>query len=339
MAEAQGNRRSAVDPQGQRALITGITGFIGSQLATRLAAENVGVIGLARSPERARQRSRELQHENIQLVYGDLQDRELLHRLVAEHKPGTVFHLGADALVSQEDDPSRYRINETGTRNLLDAIVSTSPGSALLFTSTAAVYETGSGTGKVNEDTPTSPRNDYARSKLDTEMLLRDYISRHGVSAGVARLTNVYGAGDLNFSRLIPGTMRSILTGQNPVLRSDGSSQHDFVYIEDAIGALTAIMSQLRSGHLIGEIFNVATGRNYRAIEVVEEIMTLADSEGLVIETGPPPHQQQVQREVSALKAEQLLGWKAGTALRDGLANTLEWYQYLTPELTRSGWT
>jgi CDP-glucose 4,6-dehydratase len=324
-------------PRVGTALVTGAEGFIGSWLAERLLDEGATVVALRREvPALSRFRLERLE-ERCELVDGDLGDHESLVRILGEYEVSTVFHLAAQTIVgaARRSPLSTFETNVRGTYTLLEACraraVAGRPLEAIVVASSDKAY------GEhdelpYREDFALRPRYPYDVSKACADLLARSYAAAFGLPVAVTRLANVYGGGDLNFSRIVPDTIRSLLRGERPVIRSDGTPERDFLYVEDAVEAYLAVAGSLGDERLRGRAWNAGNGQ---PIAVRELVGRLIRTVGVEVEPeirgeGAPAgeiHRQWLDS--SAIRAE--LGWRPSWGLDRGLAETHRWYaQHLT---------
>ncbi len=315
---------------GTRVLCTGAQGFIGSWVAERLLDEGAELLVLDRPPaELSRFRLRGL-HERCTPVPADLLDPASLRRALDEHGIEAVFHLAAAAIVgSATKSPlSTYEVNVRGTWNLLEAcrVAAASPR-RVVVASTDKAYGT-------HEDLPyreghaLQPRYPYDVSKACADLIARSYAHTFDLPVAVTRFGNVFGGGDFNFSRLIPGTIKALLAGERPVIRSGGLMERDFLFAEDAADAYLAVAGSLDRPELHGRAWNASIGSPVTVLEVVERLIEIAgsDVEPDVHGRGTPHGELTHQWLDSSAIAEQL-GWRPAWDLEQGLEATYRWYE------------
>jgi CDP-glucose 4,6-dehydratase len=310
-------------------LFTGAQGFIGSWVAERLLDEGAEVLVLERPPaEPSRFRLRGL-HERCTAVAADLLDPASLHRVLEERGVEAVFHLAASAIVgSATTSPlSTYEVNVRGTWNLLEACrTATAPPKRIVVASTDKAY------GE-HEDLPyreshaLQPRYTYDASKACADIIARSYAHSFGLPVAVTRFANVFGGGDLNFTRLVPAVARALLAGERPVIRSDGLMQRDFLYAEDAVSAYLAVARSLEDPALYGRAWNAGIGRPVTVLEVVGRLIEIA---GLEVEPDVrgqgTPHGELSRQWLDCSAISQELGWTPAWDLQRGLEATYRWY-------------
>jgi CDP-glucose 4,6-dehydratase len=315
---------------GTRVLLTGAQGFIGSWVLERLLDEGAQVFVLDRPSARlSRFRLRGLNARSAALS-ADLLDPASLTRALDEHGIEAVFHLAATAIVgSATSSPlSTYEVNVRGTWNLLEACRRAGePPQKIVVASTDKAYG-------VHEDLPyreghaLQPRYPYDVSKACADLIARSYAHTFGLPVAVTRFGNVFGGGDLNFSRLIPGTVRALLAGERPVIRSGGLMERDFLYAEDAASAYLAVAGSLDRPELRGCAWNASIGSPVSVLEVVRRLAEIAGAgvEPDVRGEGTPHGELTRQWLDSSAIAEQL-GWTPAWDLQRGLEATYRWYE------------
>lgn len=323
---------------GEIAFVTGADGFIGSWLTERLLDEGAEVVILKRDrPALSR-----LRHEGIEdrctVALGDLSDHQALLRVLNEYGVTTVFHLAAQAIVAvaNRSPLSTFETNVRGTYNLLEAARLAPTVERVVVASSDKAY--GQHTDlPYREDAKLQPTFPYDTSKAAADLIARSYAETYGLPVAVTRLANVYGGGDFNFSRLVPETVRAIIEGRAPIVRSDGSPERDFIYAADAVDAYLTIADGLRDDANRGLAFNAGAGRPWSVREIVNTLIDIsgtnleADYQGAGIPEGEIDRQY-----LDSTLIEQRFGWKPQYDLREGLELTLEWYRAAMPLLTPS---
>jgi CDP-glucose 4,6-dehydratase len=309
--------------------ITGANGFIGSWVARELVAVGAQVVALVR--DQTAQGGLALQgiRDKVTLVAGDLADAALLQRVANEYAIDTCFHLAAQAIVgvSNRSPLSTFETNVRGTWNLLEACRTVSTVTRVVVASSDKAY----GRQERLPYRETDPLNGifpYDASKACCDILARSYWVSFELPIAVTRCANVYGGGDLNFSRLIPDVMRAVLAGREPVLRSDGSPTRDYMYAADAANAYLVLAQELDRDGVCGEAFNFGTGRPVSVTDLVKKIVALSGHENLkpqILGQGTPSGEIDAQY-LASDKAAQRLNWRPRYTLEQGLGETLDWY-------------
>ncbi len=261
-------------------------------------------------------------------VHGDICEEGLVARALNEYEVSSVFHLAAQTLVGTANHAPRstFETNVRGTWILLEACRAHGVRSVVVASSDKAYGRQGE--LPYRETQPLTPIFPYDVSKAAADLIARSYWHTFGLPVAVTRFANLYGGGDTNRSRLVPEAVGAALAGRAPVIRSDGSPERDFLYVEDAVAAYLAIWGALSDGRGGGEAFNAGGGRPYRVADVVELICRLAGG-GLTPEirgTGTP-HGEIDRQWVDATKLSELTGWAPAVGLEEGLRRTIAWYR------------
>jgi CDP-glucose 4,6-dehydratase len=311
-------------------LVTGARGFVGGWLAKALLERGERVVSFdkRRTTEKPSAIGMLGIEEDLIQVEGDLCDAAELDRVLRENSVDTVFHLAAETIVSTvQASPVRgFESNVRGTWTLLQACLELGI-ERVVFASSDKAYGAHEAL-PYREDFPLQPTAPYEASKAAADLIARSYWHSYRLPIAVTRFANIYGGGDLNFSRLIPEAVSAALSGRAPVLRSDGSPERDFLYVEDAAAAYLAISDALERDDVRGEAFNAGGGRSYPVGEVVALIAELAGTgvEPDVRGTGNP--EGEIDRQyVDPTKIRERLGWEPEVGLREGLERTLDWYR------------
>jgi CDP-glucose 4,6-dehydratase len=262
-------------------------------------------------------------------VTGALEDYATLERAINEHEVDTVFHLGAQPIVTvaNRSPLPTFETNIHGSYNLLEACrVHSDMIKRVVVASSDKAYGD-SDVLPYTEDMPSLGRHPYDVSKSCTDLLAQAYWHTYQLPVGIARCGNIYGGRDLNWSRIVPGTIQNIIEDKAPVIRSDGTFIRDYVYVEDVVGAYMALAQALDRPEIRGQAFNFSSESHVSVIEVVNAILRLMGREDL-----EPVILDEVRAEIkdqylSSEKARKLLGWKAHWTLEEGLRETIVWYK------------
>jgi CDP-glucose 4,6-dehydratase len=314
-------------------LVSGAHGFVGSHLARALLQRGEAVRVLDRPAPRLADVGGERRsgldllgiRGEVELVEADLRDAEAV--AAAVEGVDSVFHLAAQTIVgvARESPLETFEVNVRGAWNVFEAC-RTQGVARVVFASSDKAYGS-SPELPYREDFPLRAAYPYDASKAAADTIARSYATAYGLPLAVTRFANVYGGGDLNFSRLIPETVIALLDGRPPVIRSDGSPERDFLHVDDAVSAYLAIAAALENG-AAGEAFNAGGERPHSVREVVELIATAA---GAGIEPdfqGAGNPDGEIDRQfVDSTKLRELTGWSPKVELREGLRDTLEWYR------------
>jgi CDP-glucose 4,6-dehydratase len=314
------------------ALVTGARGFVGAWLAKGLLERGVTVTSYDRRPRSGRPSILAMLgvDGDVEEVEGDLVDRERFERTLAEREVDTVFHLAAETIVGtvQADPVGGFESNVRGTWTVLQACRERGV-ERVVFASSDKAYGAHEEL-PYREDFPLQPTAPYEASKAAADLIARSYWSSYGVPVAVTRFANIYGGGDLNFSRLIPEAVSAALDGRRPALRSDGSPERDFLYVEDAVSAYLTIAAGLDAAPdaVRGEAFNAGGGRPYPVREVVEIIARLSGTGVEPDIQGEGNPEGEIDRQfVDPAKLRDRLGWEPAVGLEEGLGRTLDWYR------------
>jgi CDP-glucose 4,6-dehydratase len=316
--------------RGQRVLFTGAQGFIGSWVVERLLEEGAEVFVLDRPvAERSNFGMRGLR-DRCAAVAADLLDLGSLRAALDEHEVQAVFHLAAAAIVSSaaSSPVDTYEVNVHGTWNLLEAcrLAARTP-TRIVVASTDKAYGVHEEL-PYREDHALQPRYPYDSSKACADIIARSYAHTFGLPVAVTRFGNVFGGGDFNFSRLIPGTVRTLLAGEAPVIRSSGLLERDFLYAEDAAAAYLAIGESLDRPELRGRAWNASIGRAISVLEIVGQLIAIA---GLELEPdvrgAGTPHGELARQWLDSSAIREELGWAPAWDLERGLRATYGWYE------------
>ncbi len=311
-------------------LVTGGRGFVGAWLCKALLERGHEVVALDRVAREGRPSGLELLGITGELssVDVDLLDPEGLAGVLGDHGIDSVFHLAAQTIVgtAASSPAPTFDTNVRGTWMLLEACRDNGVERIVVASSDKAygAHEE----LPYREDFALQPTAPYEASKAAADLITRSYWHSYGLPVAVTRFANIYGGGDTNFSRLIPEAVSAALNGRRPVLRSDGSPERDFLYVEDAAGAYLAIADALDRDEVRGQAFNAGGGRPYPVGEVVELIARLAGTgvEPDIRGAGNPAGEIDRQY-VDPSKIRNLVGWEPKVSLEDGLRQTIEWYR------------
>ncbi len=315
--------------KGRRVFVTGATGLVGSWLVRELLNREACVVVLIRDWDPQSELVRSGTITRVHVVHGELEDYATLERALAEYEIDTVFHLGAQTIVGTAlRSPLRtFEANIRGTYHLLEACrTHRELVQRVVIASSDKAY------GEVRtlpytEDMPLGGRHPYDVSKACADLLARAYHQTYGTPVAVARCGNIFGGGDLNWSRLIPGTIRSLHYGCRPVIRSDGRYTRDYLYIADAVAAFLALAEALERPGTAGEAFNFAPERPQTVMEVVDTLRRLMgrqDLEPIILNEARAEIRHQY---LSTEKARRWLGWKPTYDFETGLSLTVQWYE------------
>ena len=310
----------------RRVLVTGADGFIGSWLARALVHRGAQVTTLVRDLKSRSNIDLLGLEKTLNIVPGDVVDYELLLRTLHEYEIDTCFHLAAQALVgiAVASPLSTFESNIKGTWTVLEASRQCGVERVVVASSDKAYGE--QNVLPYREDQPLLGRYPYDASKACADILAQAYYATYGMSLAVTRNANTYGPGDSNFSRLIPGTIKAVWNDETPVIRSDGTPERDYMYIDDAVEAYLVVGESLGRPEVKGQAFNFGTGRPVKVLDLFNMIIELCGKSVSPRILGEEQHAINRQY-LCAEKAQRLLGWKPKHTLEDGLRETIHWYQ------------
>jgi CDP-glucose 4,6-dehydratase len=306
-------------------LITGAAGLLGGWVARELLDSGASVLGLDIAWDGPRAT---IPPTGVERIDGDVRNTSLLRDLLSSRHVDTTLHLAAQTLVGPalEDPVDTFRNNIEGSWSVLEACRSTTGVRRIVVASSDKAYGDASGR-PYREEMPLRPHHPYDTSKAVTDLLAQTYAHTYGLPVAITRCGNLYGGGDLNWSRIIPGTIRSVVQGEAPVIRSDGTFVRDYLYVRDAAaGVLTLADAIGDRPEIAGTAFNFAASVRWSVIDLVRRILELMDSELEPVVLGLPLKEIPEQR-VSAARARRLLGWRPRASIESGLRETIDWYR------------
>jgi CDP-glucose 4,6-dehydratase len=308
--------------------VTGSTGLVGSWLVRRLVDAGADVVCLVRDwvPQSELVRTNTIDH--VKVVRGDICDRDLIERVLGEYEIDTVIHLAAQTIVTiaNRNPVSTFEANIAGTWNLMEACRRSPKVKQIVVASSDKAYGDQE-TLPYTEDTPLQGQHPYDVSKSCADLIAKTYASSYDLPVVITRCGNFYGGGDLNWNRIIPGTVRSILRGQNPIIRSNGQYVRDYFYVEDGAAAYMLLAERLAlMPGLKGEAFNFSNEIQMTVSGIVDKILGLMGSE-LQAEVLNETNNEILHQYLSAEKARTQFDWKPLFDLDGGLTRTIAWYK------------
>ncbi|MBI1850368.1 MAG: GDP-mannose 4,6-dehydratase [Planctomycetes bacterium] len=327
MASAAKKSAPAWRWQDRPVFVTGATGFLGSWLVRDLVGRGADVVALVRDDVPGSELRRSGTLERISQVHGALEDFDCLERAINEFEIETVFHVGAQTIVgiANRNPRSTFEANVKGTWNLLEACRRVPTVKRIVIASSDKAYGD-SDELPYDESTPLRGRHPYDVSKSCADLIATAYHATYGSPVAITRCGNLYGGGDLNWNRIIPGTIRSVIRGERPVIRSDGSYVRDYFFVKDAVLAYVALAEKMDDRALHGEAFNFSNETQLSVLDVAREVLTVMKSK-LELDVRNEASGEIKHQYLSAKKARQRLGWKPRFTLRDALGETVEWYR------------
>lgn len=307
--------------------VTGATGFLGSHLTEQLVKLGANVTVLVRDhvPHTA---VSAWWYGDVRRVHGAVEDQALMERLLGEYEIRTLFHLAAQSQVgaANRNPVSTYEANIQGTWALLEA-ARRSPRIEQVVTASSDKAYGAQPVLPYDESMPLAAVNPYDVSKACSDLLSQSYQQTYGVPVCITRCGNFFGPGDLNWERIVPGTCRSLIRGEAPLIRSDGTMVRDYLHVVDgALAYLRLAESMAGDESLAGEAFNFSTELPMTVIELVSQLQEAAGTDFEPTILGTASHEIDSQY-LSAAKARKVLGWEPTISMADALVNTVDWYR------------
>lgn len=310
-------------------LVTGGTGLVGGWLMRHLFESGADLVCLVRDwvPQSEAARSGTLDH--IKVVRGDVCDRDILERTIGEYEIDTVFHLAAQTIVgiANRNPISTFESNIAGTWNVLEACRRSPCVKAIIVASSDKAYGDQEKL-PYSEDTPLQGRHPYDVSKSCSDLIAQTYGVTYRLPVAITRCGNFYGGGDLNWNRIVPGTIRSVIRGERPVIRSDGQFVRDYFYVEDGAAAYMLLAERLlvEGDGILGQAFNFSNEVQVTVSDLVNRILRKMGS-SLEPEIRNEASNEIRHQYLSAELARKNLGWQPLFTLEEGLARTISWYR------------
>ncbi|MBK9165526.1 MAG: NAD-dependent epimerase/dehydratase family protein [Acidobacteria bacterium] len=313
----------------RRVFVTGGTGFVGANLVNTLKQLGASVICLRRDHITPSSLDALGIGESVSFVDGSVEDHDLIERVLNENDVDTVFHLAAQAIVgSANRSPlSTFETNIRGTYMLLEACRRSPLVTRVVVASSDKAY--GDQTElPYTEDLKLNARYPYDVSKACTDMISASFAATYGLPVAVSRSANIYGPADLNLSRIIPGTIISVLKGEDPIVRSDGTPVREFIYVDDVVSGYLALAENIEAAS--GQAFNFGTNAPVRIIDLVSTIIEACGASDTV-----SPNvllKEKIKNEIDAQylsgdKMRDVTGWSAAVSLEEGIVRTVDWYR------------
>lgn len=313
----------------KKVFVTGCTGLLGPWMTERLVQEGAELVALIRD---------RVSHSNfyllgldrkVSIVNGDVTDLALLERILNEYEIETVFHLAAQAIVltANRSPVSTFESNIRGTWSILEASRRSPWVKRIVVASSDKAY--GEHTElPYDEGMSLRPTNFYDVSKASAELISQAYFKSYRLPVAIARCGNLYGGGDLNFNRIVPGTIESTHRGVSTVIRSDGQYVRDYFYVMDAVEAYLSLAQHMDlPGGVVGQAFNFSNEEPITVLGLVERILKRMGREELKPEVLGSASGEIVKQYLSSRKSRETLGWKAAFSLDEGLDQTISWYR------------
>jgi CDP-glucose 4,6-dehydratase len=320
-------------------LITGASGFTGSWLARHLLDSGATVTALLIESDAEQAFALDGLYQRLKKVRGSLVDYELLVRTIADHGIDTVFHLAAVAVEGKafESPLDTFEVNIRGTYNILDACRRNNDVVRKVIVASSDKVYGDSGELPFRETLPVQGMNAYDVSKSCADLIARAYHRTYGLPVAIARFANIFGGGDMNWSRLIPNTIRRLYNHDPPLVRSPptGVYMRDFLYIKDQVRAYMALFGSLDGSSVHGQAYNFGMGSCLEVPQIVAKIQRIMRAEHIVPEVEKSGHREILHQQLDAEKARQQLGWAPEYSIDRGLDETVEWYRNYLGATTR----
>ena len=308
--------------------VTGGSGFLGSALVSKLLDLGARVTCLVRDqvPASALYRSGAIRQVNV--VHGDLGEIEFLERCLGEYEIETVFHLAAQAIVgvANRNPVPTFKANIEGTWNILEACRHLGSVSQIVIASSDKAY----GDHKdlpYRENFALQGLHPYDASKSCADLLSLTYFHTYALPVCITRCGNLFGSGDLNFNRIVPGTIKSVLQNVKPVIRSDGSPLRDYIYVKDAVDAYLLLAEKMTDDSILGHAFNFGTAKPISVLDITRKILSLMDRDDLEPVVMREAGGEILHQYLSSEKAREMLGWEPVSSIDRGLLETIEGYR------------
>jgi CDP-glucose 4,6-dehydratase len=318
-----------MDWTSRRVFVTGATGIVGSSLVERLLNEGARVVALVRDwdPQSDLIRSGNVLRTTV--VNGPLEDYGTLERAINEHEVDTVFHLGAQPIVTTalRSPLPTFEANIRGSYNLLEACRAHPDLVTRVVVASSDKAYGEAATLPYTEEMPMNGRHPYDVSKSCTDLLATTYAHTYDLPVAIARCGNIYGGGDLNWDRIVPGTIRSLWRGERPQIRSDGTFTRDYIYVQDVVDAYLTLAEHCARADVRGQAFNFSPEAPVTVLEltaVIQRLMARTDLAPLVHNRA---HREIRDQYLDSSKARRMLAWTPKYGLEAGLVPTIRWYE------------
>ncbi len=321
----------------RRVFVTGATGLVGAWLVRALLSQGAHVIALIRDADPQSELLRSGDLRRVAVVNGRVEDFATLERALHDHEPDTVFHLAAQTIVgaAHRNPLENFESNVRGTYHLLEACRRGQPFvQRIVVASSDKAYGTAATLPYV-ETMPLRGQHPYEVAKSCADLITAAYHHTYGLPVAIARCGNIYGGGDLNWSRIVPGTIRAFWRGERPIIRSDGTYVRDYLYVEDVVDAYLRLALYLDRPGIAGEGFNFSPEHPMTVLELVERIQDLMDCRHIPLDIRNTAVGEIHSQYLDASKARERLHWTPRRTLEDGLRATIAWYRAFLDEQDR----
>lgn len=275
----------------------------------------------------------------VNIVSGQLEDYLTIERALNEYEIDTVFHLGAQTIVetANRSPLGTFNSNIRGTWNVLEACRDSRLVKNIVVASSDKAY----GSSKklpYTEDMPLAGEHPYEVSKSCSDLIAQSYAKTYGMPIGIARCGNVYGGNDLNFNRIVPGTIKSLINNQRPLIRSDGTLKRDYIYVKDVVNSYISIAENLNRKEIRGQSFNFGNEKPVTVMEIVSVILRLMGKEKIKPKILNTARGEIKNQYLDSSKAARHLNWKPRYSLEKGLKETIQWYRDFFKKGSKSDW-
>lgn len=313
----------------KRILVTGATGLVGSWLIKTLLEKKAYIVAFVRHNDPQSEFFRAGLFQRVAVANGVLEDYSAIEGAINKHEIDTVFHLGAQTIVGSalRSPLATLETNVRGTYHLLEACrIHKSLVKSIVIASSDKAYGS-SPTLPYTENHPLVGKHPYDVSKSCTDLIAQMYHHTYDLPLAIARCGNIFGGGDLNWSRIVPGTIKSLYLDQNPEIRSDGKATRDYIYVKDVVNAYLSLATHIDKEQVQGQAFNFGVNKPYSVLEIVDALQALMNKQHLLPKILQTAQSEIKHQTLSSDKAEKVLGWKATFDLKTALTETLEWYE------------
>lgn len=314
--------------KGRRVLVTGATGLVGAWLTRDLLAEGADVVALARDWDPQSELIRSGDVTRCTVVNGVVEDLSTVTRALNHHSCDTLFHLAAQTQVgaAHRDPFETYESNVRGTYTVLEACRRLGAQVKRIVVASSDKAYGDAAELPYTENTRLDAKYPYDTSKLCTDFITRSYVVTYGLPATIARCGNIYGGGDLNWDRIVPGTIRWLLANERPIVRSDGKLTRDYIYVKEVVAAYKALADHVHRPEVKGEAFNFSAEKPLNVLEIVAAV-TKAMASSLTPDVRNTAVAEIRDQYLDSSRAKSVLGWKSSWTLATALGETVDWYK------------
>jgi len=312
----------------KRVFVTGGTGFLGSWLVKSLVENKAKVVVLQRDVVPESPFDIFGLYDKATIVHGSVDDYDAVERAMIEHEVDTVFHLAAQTIVGTavRSPLPTFKTNIMGTVNVLEAARRNDRIKGIVVASSDKAY--GSHVKlPYTEDAVLAGEYPYDVSKSCADLIAQSYFKTYGIPVGITRCGNLYGGGDLNFSRIVPGTIQSILRNESVIIRSDGNYIRDYFYVKDAVNSYLTLGENVGRGDVKGQAFNFGTNTPISVIEIVKKIVEISGRKNIEVKILNQASNEIREQYLLCKKVQEVLGWRPKYNLDLALKETFEWYK------------